>query len=59
MYAKDQIVKTNEAFNRKKYDILKKTSKFIQVVRNPKIVCKKCASVADKKKWLHKPASLR
>jgi hypothetical protein len=42
----------------KEDDINKKFDKFSDIVRNPKFVCKKCGRVADKKKWLHKPATL-
>jgi len=43
----------------KKDDISEKFDKFIDIVRNPKFVCKKCGRVADKKKLLHKPVSLK
>jgi 3-methyladenine DNA glycosylase/8-oxoguanine DNA glycosylase len=42
----------------KEDDIKKNFDKFSDIVRNPKFVCKKCGRVADKKKWLHKPATL-
>jgi rubrerythrin len=42
----------------KEDDINKKFDKFIDIVRNPKFVCKKCGRVADKKNWLHKPVAL-
>ncbi|MGD8706739.1 MAG: hypothetical protein PVI84_14620 [Syntrophobacterales bacterium] len=38
-------------------DISGKFDKFTKIIREPKFVCKKCGRVADKKKWLHKPAS--
>ena len=43
----------------KEDDISEKFDKYINIVINPKFVCKKCGRVADKKKWLHKPASLK
>ena len=43
----------------KENDISGKFDKYINIVRNPKFVCKNCGRVADKKKWLHKPASLK
>jgi hypothetical protein len=33
--------------------------KFADIVKNPKFVCKKCGWVANKKKWLHKPAAIK
>ena len=42
----------------KEDDINKIFEKFSDIVRNRKWVCKKCGRVADKKKWLHKSASL-
>jgi hypothetical protein len=43
----------------KEDDISEKFSKFTQMVSKPKFACKKCGRVADKKKWLHKPVSLK
>jgi hypothetical protein len=43
----------------KEGDITEKLDEFSDIVRNPKFVCKKCGRVADKKKWLHKPAALK
>jgi len=43
----------------KEDDISEKFDKFINIVSSPKFVCKKCGRVADKKKWLHKPVSLK
>jgi len=40
-------------------DLDEKFDKFTAIVSNPKFVCKKCLRVADKKKWLHKPAPLK
>ena len=40
-------------------DLDKKFDKFITIVSDPKFVCKKCGRVAAKKKWLHKPVSLK
>jgi 3-methyladenine DNA glycosylase/8-oxoguanine DNA glycosylase len=43
----------------KEDDISEKFDKYLNIVRNPKFVCKKCGRVADKKKLLHKPASIK
>jgi len=43
----------------KEDDMSDKFDKFITIVSDPKFVCKKCGGVANKKKWLHKPVSLR
>ncbi len=43
----------------KEDDISEKFVKYLNIVRNPTFVCKKCGRVADKKKLLHKPASLK
>jgi hypothetical protein len=43
----------------KEEDITKKFDEFIDIVKNSTFVCKKCGRVADKKKWLHKPAELK
>jgi hypothetical protein len=48
-----QLCKWNENAISKNFD------KYIDIVANPKFVCKKCGRVADKKKWLHKPAPLK
>jgi hypothetical protein len=40
----------------KEGDISEEFDKLIRIIRKPKFVCKKCGRVADKKKWLHKPA---
>jgi hypothetical protein len=32
---------------------------FNDIVKSPKFVCKKCARVANKKNWLHKPLKLK
>ena len=40
-------------------DLEEKFDKFTAIVSNPKFLCKKCLRVADKKKWLHKPAPLK
>jgi hypothetical protein len=42
----------------KEDDIAGKFNEFIDIVKNPKFVCKKCGRVADKKKWLHKAVAL-
>lgn len=43
----------------KEYDLSKKFDKFVTIVGDAKFVCKKCGRVAAKKKWLHKPVSLK
>jgi hypothetical protein len=32
---------------------------FKEIVLSPQFVCEKCGRVANKKKWLHKPVSLK
>ena len=39
--------------------ISKNFNQYRDIVANPKFVCKKCGRVADKKKLLHQPASLK
>ncbi len=43
----------------KEDDISKKLDKFTSMVIDPQFLCKKCGRVARKKKWLHKPVSLK
>jgi hypothetical protein len=43
----------------KEEDITKKFDEFVDIVRIPTFVCKKCGRVAAKKKWLHKPSELK
>ena len=43
----------------KEDDISEKSDKYIRIIREPKFLCKKCGRAADKKKWLHKPVSLK
>ena len=43
----------------KQDDISEKFDEFVSIVRKPKFLCTKCGRVAVKKKWLHKPASLK
>jgi hypothetical protein len=43
----------------KENDISEKFDKYLNIIKNPKFVCKKCGRVANKKKFLHKPASLK
>jgi hypothetical protein len=43
----------------KEDDISEKFDKFTRIVSKPKFACKTCGRVADKKKWLHKPVSLK
>ena len=42
----------------KEEDISKRFEEFIDIVKNPTFVCKKCGRVADNKKLLHKPSEL-
>lgn len=51
--------KTKELCKWKQDDIKKNIDDFSDIVRNPKFVCTKCARVAGKKKWLHKPVELK
>jgi hypothetical protein len=34
-------------------------AEFMDIIRKPKFLCKKCGRVADKEKWLHKPFSIK
>ena len=43
----------------KEAGIAKNFDGFIDIVKNPTFVCKKCGRVKNKKKWLHKPAELK
>ena len=52
-------IKENRLCKWKEADISKKFDKFITIVSDPKFVCKKCGRVANKKKLLHKPVSLK
>ena len=51
--------KAKELCKWKQKDVRENFSEFADIVKNPKFVCKKCGRVADKKKVLHKPASLK
>lgn len=51
--------KTERLCNWKKADINKNLIKFSKIVANPEFVCEKCGRVADKKKWLHDPITLK
>ncbi len=51
--------KDKELCKWKKEDITDKFDKYVAIVKNPKYVCTKCGRVADKKKWLHKPAAIK
>ena len=55
---KKMAAKAKKLCKWKSEDITKKLSKFSDIVREPQFVCIKCGRVADKKKWLHKPATL-
>jgi hypothetical protein len=56
---KKMAKKEKELCKWKTDDLNEKFDKFIDIVRNPKFVCKKCGRVADKKKWLHKPVAIK
>jgi len=43
---------------KKKY-LSKNLEQLFTIVREPKFVCEKCGRVANKKKWLHKPVSIK
>ena len=43
----------------KSKEVAENFDKFADIVKNPKFVCKKCGWVANKKKWLHKPAAIK
>jgi len=42
----------------KEDDINEKIDEFVDIIKKPKFLCKKCGRVANKKKWLHKPSLL-
>jgi hypothetical protein len=39
--------------------LAEKLDEFMDIVRQPKFLCEKCGRVADDKKWLHKPISIK
>jgi hypothetical protein len=39
--------------------LTEKLDEFMDIVRQPKFLCKNCGRVADDKKWLHKPISIK
>ena len=43
----------------KSKDVAENFDKFTDIVKNPNFVCQKCGWVANKKKWLHKPAAIK
>jgi hypothetical protein len=43
----------------KEYRLTEKLDEFMDIVRQPKYLCEKCGRVADDKKWLHKPISIK
>jgi hypothetical protein len=43
----------------KEDDLAEKLDEFMDIVRQPKFLCKKCGRVADDKKLLHKPISIK
>jgi len=43
----------------KEEDITEKFDKFVNIVKNPTFVCKKCGRVAENKKLLHKPSEIK
>ncbi|MBN1102669.1 MAG: hypothetical protein JXL84_04550 [Deltaproteobacteria bacterium] len=40
-------------------DLNESLDEFMDIIRKPKFLCKKCGRVADKEKWLHKPVSIK
>jgi len=40
-------------------DLNEKLDEFIDLIRKPKYICKKCGRVAKKKKWLHQPLPIK
>ncbi len=43
---------------KKKY-LSENLEQLFTIVKEPKFVCEKCGRVANKKKWLHKPVSIK
>ena len=43
----------------KEDDLAEKLDEFMDIIRQPKFLCKKCGRVADDKKLLHKPISIK
>jgi hypothetical protein len=43
---------------KKKY-LSENLEELFTIVREPKFACEKCGRVANKKKWLHKPVSIK
>jgi hypothetical protein len=39
--------------------LTEKLDDFMDIIRQPKFLCKKCGRVADSKKWLHKPILIK
>jgi hypothetical protein len=40
-------------------DLLERLDDFMDIIRQPKFLCKKCMRVADDKKLLHKPIKIK
>ena len=43
----------------KEDDLTENLGEFMEIVRDPKFLCKKCGRVADDKKRLHKPIPIK
>jgi len=43
----------------KEDDLTENLEGFMKIIRKPEFVCEKCGRVADDKKWLHKPISIK
>ncbi len=43
----------------KEDDLTEKLDEFMDVIREPKFLCKKCGRVANNKEWLHKPIVIK
>lgn len=51
--------KEKELCKWKKDEISEGFDSIIKIVEEPKFVCKKCARVSDKKKWLCSPVQMK
>lgn len=51
--------KAKELCKWKKKDVSENFDQFENIIKNPKYICKNCGWVASKKKWLHKPTSIK
>ena len=43
----------------KEHRLTERLDEFMDIVRQPKFLCKNCGRVADDKKWLHKPIPIK